>query len=579
MGPELPKEAVEASRKDLEYVALATNASPVLGAMLSGSATLVEDDNLSIRAFEDLYDDIHDAMPSLNKEQKEFLTAWIKKKIIVYARKNFYIYLKYMAPLMLPEDFVDGRHIKLVADELQKIEKATDSGKPQRLAISLPPGGMKSISVNLFISWCLGRHPNWRILHIGHGTQFVEDNAGRPIRDLIGTQEYQEIFPGIEIKKDSRASGRWDTNKRGQYYAAGVDSRIAGRRAHIAICDDAMSEQTAYSIVERRKINAWYGPGLRTRLLPKGSEIQIGTRWHTEDLIGFLLNKDANSTRPWREIKIPAILNEKAAKLLKMEVGESFWPEFQPLKFLKEKMTDGTLSPSQASALYMQEPIPEEGNILSEKDFKFWTKPNPPDVDLVILSIDGAYSEKTSADFSAYTVWGIFQVKKLDSKGRDMWLPNLILIEAGKGRWSYPDLMSQVQEMYDYYKPDLVIVEKESSGRAMIPELQLRGLPVIAFNPREYGDKIMRLNACTPFFRNGRIWVPESQSFTNDVVKESLEFPFGAHDDYVDTMTQAIIHMQKSMNLSVPGYMSEDEEEDRVYERKRKTYWQAASNE
>lgn len=81
-------------------------------------------------------------------------------------------------------------------------------------------------------------------------------------------------------------------------------------------------------------------------------------------------------------------MDEDGSKLLGLPIGESFWPEFQNLEFLEEKQEDETLTPSQWSALYMQEPIPEEGAIFREADFQIWDDKNPPPVDLIVLSLD-----------------------------------------------------------------------------------------------------------------------------------------------------------------------------------------------
>lgn len=532
--------------------------------------------NLSVDTFLEVYNRILNLTSKLTKEEQGVLLEFISKKIIKLSKKNFYMYVKFMAPEILPEGFIDGRHIKLMSDSLQEVEEATTKGTPRRQMIFCPPGAMKSKLINLFVSWCLGRHPKWNILHIGHGTQFVEDNAGRPIRDLMRTEQYLKVFPNVKIKSDSRAAGRWELVDGGKYYGAGVGTQIAGRRAHVSICDDVVSEQTAYSIVERRGINSWYVPGLRTRLLPNGSEIIVNTRWHTEDLSGYLENNDKKSKRPWEIIKIPAILDEKASELLGLPVGESFWPEFQPLEFLQERKDDLSMTASKWSSLYMQEPIPEEGSIFKETDFQLWDSVKPPPIDMVILSLDTAYSIKTSADFSAYSVWGIFQQKNVDSKGREFWIPHLILIEADKKRWEYPELLKQVIEMNAYYKPDIILVENKASGQSLIPELRLMGYPVAEFNPTQWGDKVMRANACTPYFRNGRIWVPDSQDFSSTLIKDALEFPFGSSDDLVDTMTQTLIHLRQTMNISTEQHMSEDIDDEDDYHKRRKTYWSSA---
>jgi predicted phage terminase large subunit-like protein len=239
---------------------------------------------------------------------------------------------------------------------------------------------------------------------------------------------------------------------------------------------------------------------------------------------------------------------------------------------------DPSMTASKWSALYMQEPIPEEGAIFKEQDFRFWKSPKPPDIDLIVLSLDTAYSIKTSADFSAYSVWGVFQEKRTDAKGRDFWVPNVILIEADKKRWEYPELLKQVIEMQDYYKPDIILIENKASGQSLIPELQLMGYPVIPFEPQKWGDKEMRAHQVTPYLRNGRVWVPDSQGFTSTLIKDCLEFPFGSSDDLVDTMTQCIIHLRSTMNLSTEQHTSEDLEDDEdLYHKKSKSYWNSAA--
>lgn len=572
---ELPEGLPEALDKDLEVsgVLAGFRNDKALKHVLDNGT----DDNVGLKAFEQVWVKFLEHKDNFSNQELEYVENYVNEQLTRLARKDFYSYVRLMAPQFIPDGFIEGNHIKVFAREFQQVEQQTAKGAPKRLQISCPPGGMKSILVNLFVSWVLGRHPTWRILHVGHGTQFVEDNAGRPIRDLMFTEEYRKVFPGTNLKKDSRAAGRWDTEQGGKYFAAGAGAQIAGRRAHIAICDDVMSEQTAYSITERRKINAWYVPGLRSRLLPKGSEINIQTRWHVEDLAGFLTNNDSKSKRPWRVIRIPAILDAESAKLLKLPVGGSFWPEFQPLDFLEERKNDPALAGSKWSALYMQEPIPEEGNIIGEGDFQYWKNPNPPDLDFVIVSLDTAFSQKASADFSAYSVWGVFLKKITDMKGKEMWQKHLILLEARRGKWILSELATVVDDVYKFYKPDIVLVEEESSGRSLVPELQNRGYPCIGFSPRQYGDKAERLNACSPFFKSGRIWVPDSQEFTHDLVSETSQVPHAPHDDLCDTMTQAILYMRDSFGLSHSAYESEQEDEDSGPRKKRKTYWSQAA--
>ena len=539
-------------------------------------------------------DKVKEIFPRLNSDQRRIVLEQMEDRARQKARNNFYTYVRLMAPHILPDGFIDGTHISIMCNELQKVERAVSRNKPKRLNIAISPGSMKSKLANLFVSWCLGRHPNWFILHIGHGTQFVEDNAGRPIRDFIRTPEYKLVFPYTELKPDSRASGRWETTEKGVYYAAGAEAQIAGRRAHLVICDDVISEQTAMSEITLKRIRSWYVPGVRSRLLPSGSEIHIGTRWRLDDLSGYLIDGDKNSKIPWKIVSIPAIISsDKESEFLKvplvdlndeqknalggMKRANSYWPQFWPLDLLLQKKLDPGLTEARWNALYMQTPVPEEGNIVKEQDFKLWKESEPPPLDYIIVTMDTAFSTKTSADFSAYGVWGIFNKSEKDIKGREFFASNLILLECGKGRWEYPDLMEKTHEIYDVYKPDTIVIEKKASGQSLIQDMRRRGLPVSEYMPDK--DKLSRAHACTPMFKAGRIWIPEGQGWARELVTEVTQFPYGPYDDYLDVTTEAILFLRDMFALGNPDYLSEkadkydETEEGKKNIKKRTTYW------
>lgn len=543
--------------------------------------------------------------PEEQEQAEQFILSVRKEE----AAEHFYPYVQLMAPLMLPEGFIDGRHIKLMCEELESLERSTAKStalrkpsapsvdlskeKPllgRRVQFLLPPGSMKSKLLNLFVTWCFGRHPKWNILHIGHSTQFAEDNFGRQIRDLMNTPEYSSIFSETRIKKDVKAAGRWETTQGGKYFAGGVGVHIAGRRGTIVVCDDVVSEQTAYSDLERPKINAWYVPGLRTRLLPGGSEIIVNTKWHLDDMSGYLLKVDEESRNPWKVFTIPAILTKEAADLLnsvKWKLGEnlreggSFWPEFWPLDALEEKRKDKGMSEAKWNALYQQSPIPEEGNIIKENAFRMWTQNEPPPVDYLLVSVDTAFSTRESADFSAYSIWGVFKEPEEDLLGREYLVNSMILLDCEQGRWEFPQLASKIMEINGQYEPDVFVIEKKASGQSLIQEMRRRGVPIAEYIPDK--DKLSRAHACTPFLEAGRVWIPgdrldeetvKPKAFAQELVTEATQFPFGSHDDLTDTLTQAILWMRDSFNISNPDYTDEyEEDEDGPRYQPRLSYW------
>ena len=186
--------------------------------------------------------------------------------------------------------------------------------------VFLPPRSSKSVICSkLFPAWYIGRNPEHEILTVSHSDQLSSD-FGRSVRDIVNTEDFQDVFKGVSLRSDVRAAGKWKTNKGGQYYAAGVRSQIAGRGAHIAILDDVMSEEDSYSEAGRRYVKEWYPAGLRTRIMPNGSILIINTRYHYDDLCGWLLKQEDNAgdydVIPWEVVRIPAWLDEEACRIV-----------------------------------------------------------------------------------------------------------------------------------------------------------------------------------------------------------------------------------------------------------------------
>ncbi|MCI0563156.1 MAG: hypothetical protein MN733_32155, partial [Nitrososphaera sp.] len=167
----------------------------------------------------------------------------LKDIAIEEAQEHFYAFVQLIAPVILPEGFTDGAHIKIITTKLEEVER----GRGGRVMLFMPPRSMKSrLGSILFTAWCLGRHPKWDIMSVSYSKELAIDFS-REVRNLVQTEEYQEIFPGTELRKDSRAANRWHTTRGGVYTAGGIKSGIAGKGAHVAVIDDPLSEQDAFS--------------------------------------------------------------------------------------------------------------------------------------------------------------------------------------------------------------------------------------------------------------------------------------------------------------------------------------------
>jgi predicted phage terminase large subunit-like protein len=522
-----------------------------------------------------------------NIEEFKRLESEVLQLMIIKARTDFYTYVRLMAPVILPEGFVDGTHLQLICEEMQKVvESVEDPNKePIRLQLWMPPGSMKSKTAsNLLPSWSLGRNPNWCFLALGMDSDFAVDNFGRPTKDIIETPQYQAIFPGTRLRKDVKSAGRWYTSKKGVFVAKGWGQGIAGRRAHISICDDLLNEHSTDA--DLKDVRNWYLPGLRSRLLPNGAEIVINTRWFPNDLSGYVVELDKKSERPWRIIKIPALLDETASTLLKtkagiqddpdnhkFDIGTSFWPELWPTRRFEE--IKAVSDPVKWSALYQQEPISVEGSIVKREDFQVWTQPHAPQCHSIIVSIDTGLSQKDAANPSAFTVWGVFTnlVETFDNTTVSQ--ECMILLSAWQGRCDFAELCNKCHEIDKKYYPDYFLIEETSAGLLLIPELQKRSLPVLPYKPDR--DKTYRLQATTPYFRAKRVWIPKDKSWAEDVVSEVISFQprlKNQKDDYTDTVSQVIIWMRDNFKIDNDAYSNTWD--DDIKKQRINTYWSSA---
>jgi hypothetical protein len=271
----------------------------------------------------------------------------------------------------------------------------------------------------------------------------------------------------------------------------------------------------------------WYNSGPRQRLQPGGSILVVMTRWAEDDLTGRLIKaqKEAKADK-WKLISFPAIL----------ESGKPVWPEYWDLEELEK--VKASLPVRNWSAQYMQEPTSDEGAIIKREWWRPWKKDHIPSLTHVIQSYDTAFSAKESADYSAITTWGIFYPD--EDKG-----PQIILLDAVKGKYEFPELKAVALDQYKYWEPETVVIEAKASGQPLAQEFRRMGIPVVEFMPTRGRDKHVRVNACAPMFESGAVWYPDEKHFAIEVIEECAAFPHGAHDDYVDSTTQAMLRYRQ----------------------------------
>jgi len=302
------------------------------------------------------------------------------------------------------------------------------------------------------------------------------------------------------------------------------------------------SEQDALSDNAFDHAYEWYTSGPRQRLQPGGSIILVMTRWGTKDLTGRLLKAQSEDrmSDQWEVVEFPAI----------MPSDEPLWPEFWDKDdLLKVK---AALPPAKWNAQWQQQPTASEGAIVKKEWWKIWEKEDIPPIQYILQSYDTAFSKKETADYSAITTWGIF---KPEESGPE----NIILLDARKGRWNFPELKEIALEEHDYWEPDMVLIEAKASGTPLTDELRRTGIPVLNYTPSKGRDKVTRMHLVAPLFEAGMVWAPEKR-FAEEVIDECASFPMGDYDDLVDSMTMALIRFRQGGFISLSG--EEDEEND-----------------
>ena len=461
-------------------------------------------------------------------------------------------------PILFAKHVYPGFKVGPHHRKLSKIFEAVMRGEKKRVIINIAPRmGKSEFSSYLFPAYFLGRFPEKKIIMATHTAGLSED-FGRRVRNLLDNDDYKEVFPDTMVAGDQKAAGKWSTSAGGQYFAVGVGGNIAGRGADLFVIDDPHSEQDMKANSRLAFDNAWnwLQQGPLQRLMPNGAIIIVMTRWSLVDLTGRLIdfgirNPDADK---WEIVELPAILNEDEPN------EKSLWPEQWPLDQLKAKKI--AIDPRFWNAQYMQQPTADTSATVNRKMWNIWPHEEPPRCDYVIQSWDTAFETKNTADYSACTTWGVWYNEE------DGDSPHLMLLDAFKDRMAFPELKQVALKHYKEWEPDAFVVEKKAAGAPLIQELRRMGIPVQEFTPSRGNDKITRLNAVSDLFASGKVWAPDTR-WAKEVIEEVAAFPVGEHDDYVDTVTQALLRYRQGGFISLDS----DEREDAYFAPRRAAYY------
>ena len=505
-------------------------------------------DNISLR-------DIPTILPLLTTAEQEQLLAQLshleKLKHKTLVQKKFIEFVHHVWP-----SFIGGRHHKVMAEAFERVA----SGECKRLIINMPPRHTKSeFASYLLPAWFLGKFPNKKVIQTSNTAELAV-GFGRKVRNLVDQENYREVFPSLILQSDSKAAGRWNTSRGGDYFAIGVGGTVTGKGADLFIIDDPHSEQDAKNAemdpAIYDKVYEWYTSGPRQRLQPGAAIVIVMTRWGMRDLTAQVIKAAAQrGGEEWEVIEFPALLPSE----------KPLWPEFWPVEELMALKAE--LPNSKWMAQYQQQPTSDSAAVIKREWWKPWEKDEPPECEFIVQSWDTAFEANNRADYSACTTWGVFFNKVTEAY-------NIILLNACKDRLEFPQLKTRVMEQYDEYAPDSLIVEKKASGAPLIYELRAMGVPVQEYTPvrgaaNNPNNKMARLNSVSDIFASGLVWIPQ-RAWAEELVDEVASFPAGDHDDYVDSTIMALMRFRQGGFLHLP---SDEEAETPSYRRRAGGYY------
>lgn len=410
-----------------------------------------------------------------------------------------------------------ARHHKLLIEKLQQVA----DGKIKRLMVFMPPGAAKSHYANvMFSAFMIGRKPGTKLLTASYSGE-VADKWGRKVRSIVREEAYCRTF-NVNLSQDSQAAGRWALDSGSEYYAVGVGGSVTSFRADLGIIDDPVKgREEADSETIRAKTIEWYKSDFWTRLKPDAAVVLIMTRWHEEDLAGWLLEEAKTGGEKWEVLRLPMIAENDDP--LKRNAGESLWPEWFTPHMIEIARRDERMW----SALYQQSPAPDTGNFFKREWLRYYnTLP-------VNLRVYGASDYAVTQGGGDYTVHGVFGVDSED---------NIYVMDWWRGQTESLAWVEQLMIMIKAHKPVTWFEEGGQINKSMGPLITKRQQETQAWCTRQqfnYGrqNKEMRAQSIRGRMQQGKIHFPKASLWCTDLISELLLFPAGKHDDQVDVLS------------------------------------------
>ena len=469
-------------------------------------------------------EDIVDLYSKMSQREKDAFDKELANKKL---RDNYALYLKHVYP-----EYIFTKFHALLANIFQSVVEKVENGEKVKLAISVPPQHGKSMTgTETLPSWFIGRNPDLRCIVTAYNAD-VAEKFGNKNRQLI--KDFGEDIFGVKISESQDNKTLWDIDKhQGGMLATGIMGGLTSNGGALVIVDDPFKNgEEANNPELRNKVYETFADSVATRARGKGNAIiVIHTRWHDDDLIGRL-----SKTGEWIIINIPCVWESGMGvdRYLHRKVGETLCPE---LGFDAEWATSmqKLLGAKKWNALYQGKPYIDGGNLVKRDNLKFYNEKTKPNTfEELTMSCDLTFGgKKTTNDNVCIGVWG--------RVGADHYLLKKI-----KKKMTFQETLQQLRQLSASFPLcRKKLVESKANGLATIETLNRDIGGFVGFDPKSK-SKQERFENVIPYIESGNVWFPDESldPTIEDDIDELLRFPNGAHDDFVDMVSQYLLNYE-----------------------------------
>lgn len=446
-----------------------------------------------------------------------------KELLIIHQAKNNLIDFA----IATDPEYQDTWFHEALATILESALHRVECGEDVRIIIQTPPQvGKSEISTKKFTSWVLGHHPEYPII-VSSYSQDLATRFGQGTRDIMNSYQYQKIF-NTRLRDDTKAKGYWMTDEGGGYTAVGAGGAITGMNFKIGIIDDPFkNREEANSKVIRDSRWDWYRSTFYTRQKGNTAIIVINTRWHTDDLVGRLLEQQAKDEAEgdknydeWTVVTFPAIAVEDEPFRKK---GEALWPERFPIEKLRK--TEKALGPYEFSSLYQASPITSETQEFKQEWFK-------------------------RRSWNEVEILNTRKFATIDPGGRNLENDNTGIVRNyvdAENNWNIKAMgvhfnsMELVSYIFKLHEEgfEKIGIEETVYLQAVEPffndECRKRNqFPNVVPLKHNGRNKEVRIRGLIPRYSTGAIFHIDNECI--DLEKEAVVFPKGANDDVIDSL-------------------------------------------